>query len=293
MMPLSSLLQFLFSGVTSGAVYAFVALAFSVTYTGSGIVNFAQGQFVMIGGMVAASLYAAFDVPVPLAMLLGIAAAGLSGLIMGAAFILPMLAHGEFVLILITLGLSIVIEALAIVGWGTDPYSLPSLIDVGALRIFGASLTVDAIIIVVMIFATLGLFELFARYTRWGRAMRATSIDPTVAASLGINVSLTIVLAFVFSATFGGLAGVLLTPLISTGAQVGLLMTLKGFTAAVLGGISSPVGSVLGGFLLGLIEAIATGYISSTYANAIGLAVLIVLLTVRPEGLLTRKTRQA
>lgn len=292
-MSSSALLQFLFSGITSGAVYAFVALAFSVTYNSSGIVNFAQGQFVMIGGMVAASLNASFGVPVFSAMVLGVIAAGLSGLIMGAGFILPMLRLGEFTLILVTLGLGIVIEALALAIWGTDPLALPSLFEVETIRVGGAYLTIDSILIVSAIVLTLLLFSLFIRYTRWGRAMRATSIDTSVAASLGVNVPLTIVLAFVLSAIFGGLAGVLLTPLISTGAQVGLLMTLKGFTAAVLGGIASPVGSVLGGFLLGLIEAMATGYISSTYQNAIGLTLLILLLMVRPQGLFTRATRQA
>jgi branched-chain amino acid transport system permease protein len=292
-MSSSALLQFLFSGITSGAVYAFVALAFSVTYNSSGIVNFAQGQFVMIGGMVAASLNASFGVPVFSAMVLGVIAAGLSGLIMGAGFILPMLRLGEFTLILVTLGLGIVIEALALAIWGTDPLALPSLFEVETIRVGGAYLTIDSILIVSAIVLTLLLFSLFIRYTRWGRAMRATSIDTSVAASLGVNVPLTIVLAFVLSAIFGGLAGVLLTPLISTGAQVGLLMTLKGFTAAVLGGIASPVGSVLGGFLLGLIEAMATGYISSTYQNAIGLTLLILLLMVRPQGLFTHATRQA
>ena len=292
-MSYSSFLQFLFSGLTSGAVYAFVALAFSVTFTSSGIVNFAQGQFVMIGGMVAASLYASFSLPVPVAMLLGIAAAALAGFIMGTVFILPMLRFGEFTLILVTLGLSIVFEALALVQWGTDPVALPSLLNLEPLRVKGASVTIDAVLIIGTIFVTLFAFLAFARYTRWGRAMRATSIDPTVATSLGVNVSLTIVLAFVLSAIFGGLAGVLLTPLISTGAQTGLLMTLKGFAAAVLGGISSPVGSVAGGFLLGLIEAMATGFISSTYANAIALALLILLLMVHPEGLFTGKMRRA
>ncbi len=292
-MSTSALLQFLFSGITSGAVYAFVALAFSVTYNSSGIVNFAQGKFEMIGGMVAASLNASFGVPVFSAMVLGVVAAGLSGLIMGAGFILPMLRLGEFTLILVTLGLGIVIEALALAIWGTDPLALPSLFEVETIRLGGAYLTIDSILIVSAIVLTLLLFSLFIRYTRWGRAMRATSIDTSVAASLGVNVPLTIVLAFVLSAIFGGLAGVLLTPLISTGAQVGLLMTLKGFTAAVLGGIASPVGSVLGGFLLGLIEAMATGYISSTYQNAIGLTLLILLLMIRPQGLFTRATRQA
>jgi len=292
-MSLSAFLQFVFSGLTSGAVYAFVALAFSVTFSSSGIVNFAQGQFVMLGGMVAASLHAGFDVPVLPAMMLGVAAAGIAGLVMGAGFILPMLRLGEFTLILITLGLSIVFEAVALIVWGTDPLALSSLIDAEALRVGGASLTIDSVIIIAMIFVTLTGYQLFARFTRWGRAMRATSIDPSVAASLGVNVSLTIVLAFVLSAMFGGLAGVLLTPLISTGAQTGLLMTLKGFTAAVLGGMGSPIGSVAGGFLLGMIEAMTTGFISSTYQNAIALTLLILFLMVRPEGLFTKRSRQA
>jgi len=292
-MSLSAFLQFVFSGLTSGAVYAFVALAFSVTFSSSGIVNFAQGQFVMLGGMVAASLHAGFDVPVLPAMMLGVAAAGIAGLVMGAGFILPMLRLGEFTLILITLGLSIVFEAVALIVWGTDPLALSSLIDAEALRVGGASLTIDSVIIIAMIFVTLTGYQLFARFTRWGRAMRATSIDPSVAASLGVNVSLTIVLAFVLSAVFGGLAGVLLTPLISTGAQTGLLMTLKGFTAAVLGGMGSPMGSVAGGFLLGMIEAMTTGFISSTYQNAIALTLLILFLMVRPEGLFTKRSRQA
>jgi branched-chain amino acid transport system permease protein len=292
-MSSSSILQFLFSGITSGAVYAFVALAFSVTFNSSGIVNFAQGQFVMIGGMVASSLNTAFGIPVFPAMLLGVAAAGVSGLIMGGGFILPMLALGEFTLILVTLGLSIVIQALALVIWGTDPRALPSLFDVETVGIGGAYLSIDSILIVGMILLTLVAFNIFIRFTRWGRAMRATSIDTTVASSLGVNIRLTVVLSFVLSAVFGGLAGALLTPVISTGAQVGLLMTLKGFTAAVLGGIASPFGSVVGGFMLGLIEAFATGFISSTYQNAIGLGLLILLLMVRPEGLFTRATRQA
>jgi branched-chain amino acid transport system permease protein len=292
-MSSSELLQYLFSGITSGAVYAFVALAFSVTFNSSGIVNFAQGQFVMIGGMVASSLHTAFSVPVFPAMLLGVAAAGVAGLIMGVGFILPMLPFGEFTLILVTLGLGNVIEGIALAIWGTDPRALPSLLDLETVRIGGAYLSIDSILIVTMIFVTLVVFSLFIRYTRWGRAMRATSIDTTVAASLGVNVPLTIVLAFVLSAIFGGLAGALLTPLISTSSQTGLLMTLKGFTAAVLGGISSPVGSVVGGFMLGLIEAFATGFISSSYHNAIGLGLMILLLMVRPQGLFTRATRQA
>ncbi len=206
-MSSSTILQFLFSGITSGAVYAFVALAFSVTFNSSGIVNFPQGQFVMNGGMVASSVNTALGVPVFPAMMIGVAAAGLSGLVMGAGFILPMLALGEFTLILVTLGLGIVIEAVALAIWGTDPRALPSLFELETIRIGGAYLSVDSIVIVAMILVTLVAFSLFIRFTRWGRAMRATSIDTTVAASLGVNVSMTIVFAFVLSAVFGGLVG--------------------------------------------------------------------------------------
>jgi branched-chain amino acid transport system permease protein len=289
----SATLQFVFSGLTIGAIYAFVALGVSIIYTSSGIVNFAQGQFVMIGGMVAATTSAAFAWPVPLAMAAGVAAAAASGAIMGRAFILPMLRAGEFPLILVTLGLSVVIEALAVVYWGTDPMMLESVLKIDPLRISGATLGPDSIVIVAVILAGLLLFSLFLARTRWGRAMRATAIDRTVAASLGINARFVIVLTFTLSAAFGGLAGVLLTPLISTSAQTGLLMTLKGFTAAVLGGMASPLGAVAGGFLLGLIEAMSSGYISSTYQNVIASVILILLLIVRPQGLFSVFTRQA
>jgi branched-chain amino acid transport system permease protein len=204
-----------------------------------------------------------------------------------------MLAAGEFPLILVTLGLSVVTEALAVVVWGTDPVILDSLVKLDPIRIHGATLGPDSILIVTVILAGLGLFSLFLTRTRWGRAMRATAVDRTVAASLGINARYVIVLAFTLAAAFGGLAGALLTPLISTSAQTGLLMTLKGFTAAVLGGMASPAGAVAGGFLLGLIEAMASGYISSTYQGVIASAILILLLVLRPQGLFTAFTRQA
>ncbi len=167
---------------------------------------------------------------------------------------------GEFNLILVTLGISVICETAAILIWGTDPWALPSLFRILPFRIGGASLSNDSVIIIVSTIVTLLAFNFFVRYTRWGRAMRATSIDRTVASSLGINVPLTIILSFVLSATFGGLAGALLTPLIATGSQVGLLMTMKGFAAAVLGGISSPTGAVAGGFLLGPHRGVCRGF---------------------------------
>lgn len=283
-------LQFFFSGLTSGTIYAFVALGIAVTYGSSGVVNFAQGQFVMIGGVVAVLLYS-YDLSVPLAMTGGVVTAMVAGYIMGRAFILPMLPSGEFPVILVTLALGIVIEALAVVLLGTDPMIMPSLFDLDPVMVGSASITVDSLVIMAAMAATLIVFSLFISRTRWGRAMRATSIDRTVASSLGVNVRAVITSAFVLSAFFGALAGVLLTPLIATGPQVGFMMTLKGITAAALGGMASPIGAVLGGLLLGLVEAATTGYISSVYQNVISLSLLLCVLWFRPQGLLTVRAR--
>lgn len=292
-MDLSAALQFVFSGITIGAFYAFVALGVSFVFSSSGIVNFAQGQFVMLGGMVAATLAANAHWPVPVAMLCGVVAAAAGGAVMARLFVLPMLRAGEFPLILVTLGVGVLIEALAVVFWGTDPQMLDSLLNITPLRVMGATLSSDSISILCVLTVTLVAFTQFLRRTRWGRAMRATAIDRDVAASLGINVRAVIVLSFTMAAAFGGLAGALLTPIISTGAQSGFQMTLKAITAAVLGGVASPIGAVAGGLLLGMIEAMSSGYVSSTYQNVIASVVLIVLLLLRPQGLFTALTRQA
>jgi branched-chain amino acid transport system permease protein len=290
-MNATAALQFFFSGLTNGAVYAFVALGIAVTFASSGVVNFAQGQFVMIGGVVAVILNTA-GLPVLAAMVGGVLAAMIVGYVMGRVFILYMLPSGEFAVILVTLALSITIEAFAVVVLGPDPLTMPSLFDLDPIMVGAASITIDSVVILGAIVVTLGIFSIFLAKTRWGRAMRATSVDRTVASSLGINVGGVITSAFVLSGFFGSLAGVLLTSQISTGPQVGFAMTLKGITAAALGGMASPVGAVLGGLLLGLVEAAATGYISSVYQNVISFSLLLFVLWLRPQGLLTIQARQ-
>jgi branched-chain amino acid transport system permease protein len=290
-MNATAALQFFFSGLTNGAIYAFVALGIAVTFASSGVVNFAQGQFVMLGGVVAVIVNAA-GLPVLAAMVGGVLAAMIAGYVMGRVFILYMLPSGEFAVILVTLALSITIEAFAVVVLGPDPLTMPSLFDVDPIMVGTASITIDSVVILCAIVVTLGVFSIFLAKTRWGRAMRATSVDRTVASSLGINVGSVITSAFVLSGFFGSLAGILLTSLISTGPQVGFAMTLKGITAAALGGMASPVVAVLGGLLLGLVEAAATGYISSVYQNVISFSLLLFVLWLRPQGLLTVQARQ-
>jgi len=288
----TTLLQSLFSGLTMGAVYAFVALGFSVTYSSSGIVNFAQGEFVMLGGIIAASLVTLFGWPVPAAMLGGVAAAAVIGLVIGQFFIRPMYRATEFRKILVTLGVATMLQVLALIIWRTDPWSFPPVLGAGILRVGRATITLSSVLVIAVTLVTLAAYLAYMRRSRWGRAMVATSINSHVAAALGVNVPVVVALAFGISAAFGGLAGVLLTPIVAMDYQVGFLMSIKGFTAAVLGGMGSAPGAVVGGFVLGLAEALGSGVISSGYRDVVSLGILLVLLMVRPEGLLGQRVRR-
>jgi branched-chain amino acid transport system permease protein len=289
---LATLLQSLFSGLTMGAVYAFVALGFSVTYSSSGIINFAQGEFVMLGGIIAATLFTLLGWPVLAAMAGGVVATAVIGLVVGHFFIRPMYRATEFRKILVTLGLATLLQVFALIIWRTDPWSFPPLLGTGILRVGPATITLSSVVVIVVTLVTLAAYLAYMRRSRWGRAMVATSINSHVAAALGVNVPVVIALAFVLSAAFGGLAGVLLTPIVAMDYQVGFLMSIKGFTAAVLGGMGSASGAVVGGFVLGLAEALGSGVISSGYRDVVALGILIALLMIRPEGLLGRRVRR-
>jgi branched-chain amino acid transport system permease protein len=198
----------------------------------------------------------------------------------------------EFRKILLTLGVATVIQVLALIIWGTDPLSYPSLLGSGVVRVGRATITLASVLVIAVTLATLAGYLVYIKRSRWGRAMVATSINSQVAAALGINVPVVVAIAFVLSATFGALAGVLLTPIVAMDYQVGFLMSVKGFTAAVLGGMGSAPGAVAGGFVLGLAEALGSGVISSGYRDVVSLGILIVLLMLRPEGLLGRRVRR-
>jgi branched-chain amino acid transport system permease protein len=291
-MTVATLLQSLFSGLTMGAVYAFVALGFSITYRSSGIVNFAQGEFVMLGGIIAATLVTLLHWPVPIAMAGGVLATAVIGLAVGQFFIRPMHRATEFRKILVTLGVATALQVLALIIWGTDPWSFPPVLGAGLIRVGQATMTLSSALVIIVTLVTLAAYVVYVRRSRWGRAMVATSINSQVASALGVNVPVVVAIAFLLSATFGGLAGVLLTPIVAMDYQVGFLMSIKGFTAAVLGGMGSAPGAVAGGFVLGLAEALGSGVISSGYRDVVALGILIALLMVRPEGLFGRRVRR-
>ncbi|EBV3600139.1 branched-chain amino acid ABC transporter permease, partial [Salmonella enterica subsp. enterica serovar Virchow] len=259
---MSELLQFLFSGITVGAVYALVALGFTIIYNASDVVNFAQGEFVMLGGMITFVCYTA-GVPLPLAALIAIIATAAVGVAMNRLTIEPARGAPVVSLIIITIGVSIFIRGAAQVLFGKQIHTFPSFSGDDPLRILGATILPQSLWVLggaILVFLAL---YLFFTQTLTGRAVLATSNNRLAAQLVGVNTRFVMTLSFAMSAAIGALAGVLVSPITMTSYDVGLGLALKGFAAAMLGGMGNPKGALVGGILLGLLEALTAGYISS------------------------------
>ncbi|SOB96004.1 branched-chain amino acid ABC transporter permease [Stappia indica] len=278
------LLQFCVSGLTVGAVYALVALGFTIIYNASDVVNFAQGEFVMIGGMTTVFATAA-GVPLPLAVIGAILVAMVVGLLLHRLAIEPARGASPVTLIIITIGASIFLRGLAQVVFDKQFHSLPAFSGDTPIRFGGAAILPQsfwvlggAAVIVVLLWA-------FFNRTLIGKAVLATAANRLAARLVGINTSFVMGLSFVMSAAIGAIAGILVTPITLTSYDVGMLLALKGFAAAMLGGMGNPLGAVVGGLAVGLLEALGAGYISSTYKDAIAFIVILVVLFALPGGL--------
>jgi len=279
-------IQFVFSGLTSGAIYAMVALGFGVVHNTMGIVNFTQVDFVSLGGML---LYAALTtarIPVLAALPLAVAGVTLAGALVEFMGLRPSRSRNHLVLILLTIGLSIVLRGAMQKAWGKNSLAVPSLAGETPLTILGATIMPQAIWILLITALAIVLLVLFFRKTTAGLAMRAVASNPTAAAVVGLRVQQVRTLSFALAGALGGLAGVLVTPITTLRYDVGVLLGLKGFAAAVLGGFGSFPGAIVGGIALGLLESLGAAYVSSAWKDTIAFLVLLVMLFVRPHGLM-------
>jgi branched-chain amino acid transport system permease protein len=284
---MAEFLQFFFSGLTVGAVYALVALGFTLIYNASEVINFAQGEFVMLGGMVTVFLALA-GVPLPVAALAAVLVAVFVGLALHRLAIEPARGAGVVSLIIITIGASIFLRGLAQVVFDKRFHSLPHLFGSEPIRIGGAAILPQSLVVLVGAALIVLLLWLFMDRTLTGKAVIATAANRLAARLVGINTSRIVGLSFAVSAFIGAIAGVLITPLTLTSYDVGTLLALKGFAAAMLGGIGSALGAVLGGLILGMLEAFSAGYISSAYKDAVAFLVILGVLFAMPQGLLGR-----
>lgn len=286
---MSELLQFLFSGVTVGAVYALVALGFTLIYNASDVVNFAQGEFVMLGGMITWSAHAA-GLPLPLAALIAIVLTAALGVAINKLAIEPARGAPVVSLIIITIGASIFIQGAAQLIFDKQIHTFPAFSGDDPIRIGGATILPQSLWVIggaLVVFVGLWLF--FTR-TILGRAVLATSNNRLAAQLVGINTNFVMTLSFALSAAIGALAGVLATPITLTAYSVGIGFALKGFAGAMLGGMGNPKGALAGGFLIGLIEALTAGYLSSQYKDAAAFIVILAVLLFMPQGLFGHKS---
>jgi branched-chain amino acid transport system permease protein len=281
------LLQFIFSGLTVGAVYALVALGFTLIYNASDVINFAQGEFVMLGGMTTVFLALA-GVPLPLAAVLAIVLTVIVGLALYRFAIEPARGASAVVLIIITIGASIFLRGAAQVIFDKRFHSLPPWFGNEPIRVGGAAILPQSLVVLAGALVIVVLLWAFIERTLIGKAIVATAANRLAARLVGIDTRRMTGLCFALSAAVGAIAGLLITPITLTSYDVGTLLALKGFAAAMLGGIGSAVGAVTGGLLLGLLEALAAGYVSSQYKDAVAFLVILLVLLALPRGLFGR-----
>ena len=282
-------LQFAFSGLTVGAVYALVAVGFTLIYNASDVVNFAQGEFVMLGGMATIFLGDA-GIPTPLAALTAVLVTTAVGLALYRLGIAPARDADAVTLVIITIGASIFLRGLAEIIFDKGFHSLPALFGSDPIRIGGASILPQTLVVLASALLIVSLLWVFIDRTLYGKAVIATSANRMAAALVGINTRTIVGACFAISAAIGAIAGILVTPITLTSYNVGTLLALKGFAAIMLGGIGSAIGAVIGGVLLGLFEAFTAGYLSASYKDAVAFVVILAVLFAIPQGLFGKPT---
>jgi branched-chain amino acid transport system permease protein len=279
-MDLFVFFQLLLPGLTTGCVYALVALGFVLTANVSGVVNFAQGEYVMLGGILSAWLLAE-HVPLALAILIATVACALLGAAQERLTLAPVRHAPHFIRITITLGVAVVLRGIALIAFGKDPLSLPGFSGDGIFELFGAILPVQSLWVwgatAALLLATYG----FLKHTDVGRAVRACSINLQAARLMGVDAERLTLLVFAVAGGTGALAGIVITPIVLANWDAGLAYGIKGFIGAILGGMRSPTIAVAGGLGIGVIESFAAGYISSGYKDAIVYGLLIAYLLLR------------
>jgi branched-chain amino acid transport system permease protein len=280
----AELLQFTFSGITVGAIYALVGLGFAIIYNASHVINFAQGEFVMLGGM-GTVFFIGLGMPMPVAILLAVAMTIIIGFALEKFAVEPARDAPIVTLIIITIGASIFLRGAAQVAWDRNFHSVPAFSGNDPIVIAGASILPQSLWILGSTVVIVITLHMFFNRTMMGKAIIATSHNPLAAKLMGINTQIVLLMSFGLSALLGASAGILIAPISLTYTGVGIMLGLKGFCAAVLGGLGKPMGAIAGGLIVGISEAMTAGYISSAYKDAVAFIIILAVLFFMPNGL--------
>lgn len=288
-------LNHLISGVSLGSVYAIIALGYTMVYGIAKMLNFAHGDVIMVGAFVSFLTVSSLGVPAVVSVLIAMAVCTLLGVIIERLAYKPLRDAPSLAVLITAIGVSYFLQNAAQLLWGSDPKVFSSVVPFDSLNLAGGRLVItpESIVTVLVCVVIMAALSLFTSKTKMGKAMRAVSEDRAAAQLMGINVNSTISLTFAIGSALAAVAGVLLCSAYPTlSPTTGSMPGIKAFTAAVFGGIGSIPGAMLGGILLGIIEIFAKAYISTELSDAIVFGVLILVLLVKPDGLLGRRVRE-
>jgi branched-chain amino acid transport system permease protein len=278
--------QYVLTGLGSGSIYALIGIGFNIIHNATRIVNITQCAFVMLGGMLCISFFTFLHLPLSVSFFLAILSVTFIGAMVERGAIRPAKSKSILVLIFITIGAYEFMSGTAMLAWGPDPMTLPSFSGEKPLRVFGATLDPQYLWIFGITLLTVIILHLFFSRTITGKAIRAVAVNPQAASLVGISVNRMTLISFALSGTVGAIAGIIITPITTASYQSGLMLGLKGFAAAILGGYGNMFGAVVGGVILGTLENLSAGLITSEYKNALAFLILLLVLFIRPSGLL-------
>jgi len=288
---MTDLLQLILSGVAVGMIYALLAFGYNITFSTSRTINFAQGEFLMLGALTGLTAATTWKLGYAGALAASCVIGGLLGIVLEQTAIRPALKTRSAVSwILATVALGIIARNVAERVWGTDDTRFPSPLGDTPLTFVGVRALPQELLVIGAAALIMALVELFRRRSIWGKAATAVAADKDAAALMGINVPLVITLSFVLSSAIAGVSGVLVAPLTLASATMGTLLGTKAYAVAIVGGLQSGLGVLVGGLLLGLSEQFTARYVSTGYKDTPGFVLLILILLIKPSGLFGKKT---
>jgi len=286
---LTTHLQMLTAGLAMGSIYALVALGFVLIFRAVSVVNFAQGEFVMLPAFVAVWITDFLKLPFPLTYIITIIFMGIFGIVFQRIAYYPLRNRSFLPVIISTIGVSIFLQNMAQVLFGAEPELMARPTSISVLNLWGVYVDPQYLIIIICTFLLLIFQYLLFEKTKLGKMMQATAQDKEMARLLGIRVSRMIAICFIYSSILGAIAGILIGPFYYVTKEMGGMLGLKAFCSTIVGGFGSIPGAIIGGIFLGLIEVFASYYISSAFRDAFSFIILILVLLVRPQGFFGEK----
>ena len=282
---MSMLPQLLFTGIGIGSIYAMVSLGFVLLIRSANVVNFAQGEFSMLGAYIMLILLVSFHVPYLLALVVSVVVMGVVGIIFGFVTYWPLRTRGQIPVIISTIGAGILLENFVLATYGPSPQVLPGMFNASGILVGNIFMDSQYLTMIVVAFVLVTLQHLIFEKTMVGKKIQATSMDREAASLLGIPVLTLIFGIFFYSAALGGLAGILVAPILFVSIGIASIVALKAFAANIIGGFGSIPGAIIGGLLIGIVETLGAAYISVPYKDAYAFLMLLAVLLVRPRGL--------